>query len=414
MGPGCPGDGWLLLRGWAAVGSGMGVPCDAPHMGDAWGGMRHTGGNMPFYQGIPESDVGRRTAQGLLRLREALLKVPERQLSGNLLLATWNLREFDSASYGLRPDEAIRYIVEVISAFDLVALQEVRDTRALDRLVDYLGGWWKYLVTDVTEGRPGNKERLAFLYDSRKVKFGGLAGELVIPPLKTAPANQPARTPFIAGFQAGWFRFALCTVHSLYGKGGARSVPRAKEIAQVAELAAKRAKSKDPGDKWQHNFVLLGDFNIFKPDPKDPSFVALTKTGFEMPAAIRTGLPGSNANQDKHFDQIAFLSRVGGFSFSGQAGVVDVFSAVYRAGDFPAYREEVLAYVKAQAKKSGKPAKTNVDALKATYNRWRTYQVSDHFPLWVELNTDFSDHYLHKKAAWAPNVNATIGRKDVR
>jgi hypothetical protein len=43
---------------------------------------------------------------------------------------------------------------------------------------------WKYLLTDVTEGEPGNQERMAFLYDSRKVRFGGLAGEVMIPPRK--------------------------------------------------------------------------------------------------------------------------------------------------------------------------------------------------------------------------------------
>jgi hypothetical protein len=25
---------------------------------------------------------------------------------------------------------------------------------------------------------------------------------------------------------------------------------------------------------------------------------------------------------------------------------------------------------------------------------WRTFQMSDHLPLWVELKTDFSDEYL--------------------
>lgn len=352
---------------------------------------------MPFYQGIPDDRVGRRTAHGLLRLRQQLVDVPKRMLSGNLLLATWNLREFDSQSYGKRPDEAIRYIVEVISAFDLVALQEVRDTHALDRLVEYLGGWWKYLVTDVTEGKPGNHERLAFLYDSRKVRFGGLAGELVIPPTETKASNQPARTPFIAGFQAGWFKFALCTVHSLYGRGGSNSPARAKEIATVAALAAKRAQSKDPGDKWQSNFVLLGDFNIFKADPKDASFQALTRHGFALPPQIRSGLPGSNVKGDKHFDQIAFLSRTGGFVASGKAGVVDVFKAVYRAEDFDAYRADVVAHVKSHAKKGKKPSMAE-DALRKVYARWRTYQVSDHFPLWVELSTDFSDHYLGRKA----------------
>lgn len=76
------------------------------------------------------------------------------------------------------------------------------DLRALDRLQSILGGWWKYIVTDVTEGTAGNRERLAYLYDSRKVTFGGLAGELVLPPSKKDDVLQFARTPFLCGFKA--------------------------------------------------------------------------------------------------------------------------------------------------------------------------------------------------------------------
>jgi len=74
---------------------------------------------------------------------------------------------------------------EIIDRFDLVALQKVRDDlRALDRLRDRLGHHWSYLVSDVTEGHAGNRERLAYLYDTRKVRFLGMAGELVLPPVE--------------------------------------------------------------------------------------------------------------------------------------------------------------------------------------------------------------------------------------
>ncbi len=185
---------------------------------------------MPFYHRLnPTSPEGKRTIERLLALRRQLeeSKIPTRSLQGNLLLATWNIREFDSPAYGERLSEAFYYIAEIIARFDLVALQEVRkDLKALGRLMSILGGHWKYIVTDVNEGMPGNKERIAFLYDSRKVKFGGLASELVLPPIKLKdannkniyqPAKQIARTPFLCGFRAGWTRFMLCTVHVLYG-----------------------------------------------------------------------------------------------------------------------------------------------------------------------------------------------------
>jgi len=73
----------------------------------------------------------------------------------------------------------------------------------------------------VTLEERGNLERLA-LYDSDKVKFGGLAGELVLPDVKVdrekRPVTQMARTPFICGFTAGWTRFmgSIATPHHIF------------------------------------------------------------------------------------------------------------------------------------------------------------------------------------------------------
>ena len=108
-------------------------------------------------------------------------------------------------------------MAEVIDRFDLVAVQEVRDDLdALQRLMRALGRHWNFMCTDVTLGRQGNGERMAFLYDTRKVKFTGLAGELVVP--GEFEVLQFARTPFITSWQANWAKFALCTVHIFYGK----------------------------------------------------------------------------------------------------------------------------------------------------------------------------------------------------
>ena len=30
----------------------------------------------------------------------------------------------------------------------------------------------------------------------------------------------------------------------------------------------------------------------------------------------------------------------------------------------------------------------------SSYATWRTYQMSDHLPMWVELHIDFADEYL--------------------
>ena len=107
-----------------------------------------------------------RTIAGLQRLRPALVAaIPPRTATDTLLLATWNIREFDAGQKAsFRSDESYYYIAEILSRFDLIAVQEVRDgLYPLQRLQKMLGSWWDFLVTDVTLGASGNAERMAYL-----------------------------------------------------------------------------------------------------------------------------------------------------------------------------------------------------------------------------------------------------------
>ena len=135
----------------------------------------------------------RRAAQKLKALRDgfkthveaAVLPqdvVPPSDSASYVRIATWNLREFDSPSYGLRSQEAKAYIAEILSHFDLIALQEIRrDLGALNDVKNLLGPNWDYIATDVTEGSSGNYERMAFLFNRDKVWFRRVAGELTLP-----------------------------------------------------------------------------------------------------------------------------------------------------------------------------------------------------------------------------------------
>ncbi|MCG8431767.1 MAG: endonuclease/exonuclease/phosphatase family protein [Candidatus Omnitrophica bacterium] len=348
---------------------------------------------MPFYYRIdPNTAAGKRTAGRLLVLRKQLEEeVPRRTINDTLLLATWNIREFDSPAYGERLDESFYYIAEIISHFDLVAIQEVRENlKGLDKLRKILGSYWRYIVTDVTEGRAGNKERMAFLFDSRKVDLGGLAGEVVIAPVKKGkktyePVRQLARTPFICGFRAGWFKFLLCTVHILYGASKADDPLRVKEIEELGKFLARRAKQKTA---WSNNLILLGDFNIFR--PSDPTFKALTDVKFVIPDKIQK-LP-SNAAGNKHYDQIAFMldkNRLG----MEKAGVFDFYKSVFREEDEKTY----IPAMSSSYYKTSKGKKRNAKSKRSYYKTyWRTHQMSDHLLMWVELKIDFGKEYLRK------------------
>ena len=358
---------------------------------------------MPSYADLDAgSTSGRRTIERLLLLRQKLkAEIPNKDLDENLLLATWNIREFDSSAYGKRVPEAMYYIAEIIAAFDLVAVQEVRDDlSALNRLTSLLGDNWGYMFTDVTEGDPGNQERTAFVYDKRKVKPAGLVGELVFPPIPRRitdangkkvtiyePVLQAARTPFLVGFTAGWADFVITTVHILYGESSPNDPQRVKEIDTIAALLKDKSLKQY---EWSRNFILMGDFNIFSTN--DDTFQALVKNGFEVPEEMMA-LP-SNAGKNMDYDQIAFHDRKNKFETTGRAGVFDFYDIVFRLEDETLYIPDMGESYHTTS--DGKP-RQNKTLYYKTY--WRTHQMSDHLPKWVELKIDFSDKYLEKKLA---------------
>lgn len=347
---------------------------------------------MPFYYKIDNSKKDeRRIAENLLKLKGSFEKknIPLRCIDKTLMLATWNIREFDSNKYGIRSKEPLFYIAEIISRFDIVAVQEVReDLTALKKLMKILGGYWKCLLTDITRGRQGNGERLVYLYDSRKISFGGLACEIVIPPVekkgkKLEPSRQLARTPFMVGFQVGWFKFTLCTVHILYGKAAAEDPMRVEEIKELAKFLAAEVNNKYA---WAKNMLLLGDFNIFK--TTDKTMKAITEAGFFVPEQLQS-LP-SNVPQDKYYDQIAFISpQLEKQKKTFQAGVYNYYEYIYLNVDESVYTDEMG--VKYKEKKEAKQ-KTRY------YKDWRTHQMSDHLPMWLELKVDFGEEYLEVKS----------------
>lgn len=347
---------------------------------------------MPNYARLHQSSHKSRIIEGLKRLREQLdSDIPDRSMDKTFRLATWNIREFDSPAYGERVDDAYYYIAEIMSRFDLIAVQEVRRSLdALDLLLKHLGWQWRYLVTDTTEGQ-GNDERLAFIYDTRKVRFTGLAGELVLADVKDADGKpvdveQLVRTPYTAGFQAGWVKFQLATVHILYGSSDANLPARVAEIEGLARFLAQR--STEDGSVFD-NLVLLGDFNIFAPG--DKTMTALTDAGWRIPKAIQELPDGSNASKNKRYDQIAVLPRAHQFEAAGTAGIFDFYESVFRLEDRDLYAEDIGEALLVNSK--GEPRD---DAGKTSYFKtyWRTYQMSDHLPMWMDIRIDYVNEYL--------------------
>ncbi|MCP4317648.1 MAG: endonuclease/exonuclease/phosphatase family protein [Hyphomicrobiales bacterium] len=352
-----------------------------------------------FYSNVGRTEDPARTADRLLRLKQNMISegIPARS-PDKTMIATWNIREFDSKAYGERSLECLYYIAEICSKFDIIAIQEVREKLdALDKVRNIMGRGWRYIVSDVSEGTPGNRERMAFLYDSNKVKFTGLAGEIVVPPIEVKkngktvrydPARQLYRTPFIVGFRSGWTTLQLCTVHILYGEDEADNPERTREISAVAKFLADRATE---GQIEDANLVLLGDFNIYHPE--DVTMKAMTDAGFVIPKELHD-VPATNTGKKKrHYDQIAVMPQMWRMETTGRAGVFDFYNTVYRA-----VPEDEAAYVSemGDAYNMSSKGKVRTKSGKTSYYKtyWRTHQMSDHLPMWIEIRSDYSKEYL--------------------
>ena len=298
-------------------------------------------------------------------------KIPQkREASRNLLIATWNIRKFGDLSEVWNSGQTSKVkrdwrglwaITEILSRFDVIALQEVTgNLKALRTLLKTLGPSWSFLMTDVTAGDAGNGERMAYLFDTRRVSLSGLAGEVVIPAkwlAETGPdalTQQFDRTPYAVSFRSGNDTMLLCSAHIKYGNRAADRIPELKAIARwMAEWA-------DNMTEYEQNFILLGDFNIDRMN--DALWQAFVSTGLIVPPALidlpRTVFTDPANPQKQFYDQIAWFEnspkRRLSMAFKS-GGQVDFLPFVYK--DLGLTRMQI------------------------------SHRISDHYPLWAEFES---------------------------
>ena len=311
-------------------------------------------------------------ADRLLRLRAMLNgDITSKRRPNSLIVGSWNIRHFDGGRPRLA--ESFHYIAEIIDHFDICAIQEVKDIGSMERLVKLLGRNWDFFINDSSGGGRGNHERMAFVYNTDKVFFRSLIGELVLPKGALPGDEQIGRTPFFASFQAGWFKFTLCSAHIVFEEKAGRPL-REDEIGVIAKELRKRARKMD------EVHIFLGDMNI--EDRDDAGMQALLKHKFLVPNIGPTSVKGS-----KHYDQIAFTGPANETHMLNH-GVVRFEEAVFKTTEAPDY-EQIAKDIR-EAPDTGKPYSN----WEKKFTDWRTHEMSDHLPIWIELEVDYSNEYL--------------------
>lgn len=307
-------------------------------------------------------------SSGLKKLSESLdIRIPPKKVDRNVLIATWNIRAFgdytdkwnaSSTDSPKRDLQSILYIAEIISRFDVIAVQEVKaNIRAFKRMVAFLGDHWSFILTDVTKGASGNGERMAYLFDTRRVQLSGLASELVVPKeeLKKIDENalnqQFARTPYAVSFKIDGKSFILVTLHILYGKNRKARIP---ELKAIANWLSDWGKDSNVYDK---NLIALGDFNIDKRgDLLHDTFIS---SGLFIPGDMQTAeVTRSIFDETKFYDHIAW--------FMGDNGNPRLSLEYLRGGNYDFVGNTTF------------PGEITKKEL--------SWKISDHYPLWAEFS----------------------------
>jgi hypothetical protein len=197
--------------------------------------------------------------------------IPKKQKS-RVLIATWNI-----ANLGVqhRREQDYRILAEIISWFDVVAVQEVHaNLEGLQGIKSHLPEAYRLLYSDAG----GNDERLTFVFDSNKLVLSDEVAEVAPAPKDYKSITLPGvkgsfngfdRSPYLATFTAEAFTVSLVTAHLFFGSD---TIPtdiarRSLEAAAVAWWTNRRHRNKYAPTK---HVLALGDMNLPKTDKSDP------------------------------------------------------------------------------------------------------------------------------------------------
>ena len=347
------------------------------------------------YKRMLTEDDKKRTITNLLRLREGILSdIPRKTVDTNLLLCSWNIKNFGTLKK--RTAESLYYIAEIINAFDIVAVQEInRDLSDFKKVLKLLGSHWKYTLSDVTEGNSGNDERFGFLYDSRRVTHSGLSGEIVISPELIANnpiISQLKRTPSFTGFESGWRKFSIVSVHLHPGEGDTNEAIRKEEVRLLLEIL--KPKLNSPAFE-NRNMIILGDTNLYKDDTDIVKLI--TDEDFVESEGLTGKFTNTSLNQiyDRIFLNVDTYFKIAKDDNNKESGgVFHLFDYVYKntANDIKIYHDLMFLH------KDDNSTLTSDAKYKSYFNAfWKRNQMSDHLPVWLELQTESSDEFLDSK-----------------
>lgn len=276
----------------------------------------------------------------------SLVGLAAQDCTSTVKIASWNV-------LNLGDETPVQERAEVISQFDIVALQEVESLIGLEALRAQVSCLtqvlWKAVVSEkVGQGRAA--EYYAFLYRTDRVQEAvGLQGSYP----EVSPTDF-SREPFFATFVVGNFDFTLVTVHVTWGSSSAQRTAEVMRLADVWEYVQEN-------DPFEDDILLMGDFNRDK--PTHSAFDALRALGAAHLIAGCDVFTTYSTKPDQigasWYDNIWMDPTYTSHEYTGVSSVDYTYTRYYQDAECP-----------------------HLEVRK---------KISDHCPVWAEFRTDLDD-----------------------
>ncbi|MEE2885934.1 MAG: endonuclease/exonuclease/phosphatase family protein [Planctomycetota bacterium] len=287
--------------------------------------------------------------------------------AAKIRIGTWNIEHLGSRSKfqnraGAPPDRTPAEVAQVASfieqmAVDVLAVQEIANPAALQRLLKHLAGSYRFALgttgvyddTRISVGFLWNSTRVKLLHCGEMTEFPRKVGDLSV--FHRKPVNATFRTVHADGSPG--FDFRAITVHLKASQGSKNERKRSTETKILADYLRELASDSEE----DQDVVVLGDFNHTYGAPACEVFTAEDLVQYAYPGGDRKLVP-TIVWFDEPIDHIALTKGI---------------------------RDEVVAG-------SLRVHNQLVDwslqgaALTASKAAWRTV-YSDHFPVTLDLQS---------------------------
>jgi endonuclease/exonuclease/phosphatase family metal-dependent hydrolase len=263
---------------------------------------------------------------------------------------TITIASFNTLRLGRGAHKDLGKVATVLSAYDVIALQEVMSEDTLRKVRDMLTRTthvlWEYVISARSLGRTTYKEYYAILFRTDRTMYTDTSGGIW-----DDEGDHFEREPFYATFKSGNFDYTIIVMHSDFDNSKKVMRKEARLLTKVFQRVAKR-------DSLEHDIILMGDFNLSADDEGWDSLKTIPTIRHLIPGRTQTTL-STSGGLSKAYDNIWIRNQFTNHEYADTANADYYYHSMFSRSSNP-----------------------GLEARK---------KVSDHVPVWAKFRVDQPD-----------------------